>query len=245
MYFLTGPRENLETMFILAAAYAPANGLDVRGVCRAFARWLREQQPRVAGDAPDVAAGRPGVEPEGARLLESGRRRLRRLDPVLDHLIELAITAVFTTFGRRPPGSRSPWPGTMVIEPGPTWTDWDVIEAYVTELTHTLLWLDEHRYGHRLDRTDLPPDTVIADFHDIVVAAEVLTLRDELFSPGAPPPFRGPQEAVAEPALAAAGAILGKPRADWVLAPRARQLTALAAERIQDTWEPRALSHAR
>jgi hypothetical protein len=244
MYFLTGPRENLETMFILAASYAPANGLDVRGLCRAFARWLREQQPRVAGDAPDVALGQPAVDPEGARLLESGRTRLRDLDPMLDYLIGLAITAVFTTFGRRAPGSRSPWPGTMVIDPGPTWREWDVIEAYVTELTRTLLWLDEHRHGHRLDRTDLPPDSVVADFHDVVVAAEILALRDELLPPGAPPPFRGPPEAVAQPALAAAGVILRKPRGDWVLAPRARQLTALAVERIQDKFEPRALSHA-
>ena len=199
MYFLTGPRENLETMFILAAAYAPSNGLDVRGVCSAFRRWLREQQPRVARDAPDVEPGRLAGDPVGARLLDRARRRLRRLDPVLDQLIELAVTAVFTSVGRRPPGSRSPWPGAMLIEPGPTWSEWDVIEAYVTELTRTLLWLDQHRYGHHLDRTDLPRDAVVASFHGIVVAAEVLTLREELFPAGAPPPFRGPREAVAQP----------------------------------------------
>jgi hypothetical protein len=166
------------------------------------------------------------------------------MDPMLDYLIELAVTAVFTTLGSWSPGRAARWPGTIVINPAESWSEWDVVEAYVRELTRTLLWLDEHRYGHRLDRPDPRMGAVVASFHDVVVAAEVLTLRDELLPADLPPPFRGPPEAVARPALDAAGAILRKPQAERVLAPRARQLTELAAERIKDTFGPRALSQA-
>lgn len=217
MYFLTGPRENLETMFVVAAAYAPGNGLDVAGFKQAFALWLGEREPDGPCDAD---------EPAAAELLASARSLLRRLDPILELLFGMAAY------------------GSGAIRPAPTWTEWDVIEAYVRELTLTLLWLDEHRYGHRFPRDGTQPEEILASFHDIVLAVELLTLRDELFPPHAPPSCQGPPVAVRRRALDAAEAILRRPPAERILAPRARALTALAAERLQDTFRPGVLSQA-
>lgn len=82
--------------------------------------------------------------------------------------------------------------GIIWIQPDYWWTKKDMLEALVHELTHTLLFLDEQRYGHYNKSKNLNnPSTWVPSairnelrpvngvVHSIIVATEILNLRQK------------------------------------------------------------------
>ena len=118
-------------------------------------------------------------------------RRLEAVDVYLATLFRLVVKIIIC--GRSEwavGGTTSGAVGVVWINAAPDWTDRDYQELFVHELTHTLMFLDELRFGHYVDLEQLmipsnfaksailqasrPLDRVL---HSIVVATEVLAFR--------------------------------------------------------------------
>jgi hypothetical protein len=182
-------------------------------------------------------------------MLHRASDDLRSFDPTLASLFSLAIDLVFSTAGNTPPGGSMTTPravGVVWVQPRPTWASEDVIEAYVHELTHTLLMLDEHRHQHyrnyRLldDERNFAASSIRAErrplfaaIHSIVVAAELLSLRDRCH--GHNRQFRlHPSSAVLRrQAIQAVESVRALPNLDDLITPRLSFLLGESEERLR------------
>lgn len=134
------------------------------------------------------------------RLLEDGLEELREAEPGMRSLFDIAIDSIFSTANSLAAGSMTTGRavGIIWVDPLKGWNEYDAAEAYAHELTHTLLTLDEHRYGHFPNyaamrepknlaksaiRSERRPLNAVV--HSYVVAEELLSLRAQ----GLPPDF--------------------------------------------------------
>lgn len=128
-------------------------------------------------------------------IVKTGLQHLKDLDSDLYDLFANTINYIFfadsTLAGG---GSSSAAIGCIWMNPKDSWTVQDTTELLVHELTHNLLFLDERRYSHYTDYSQLsnpdyfahssilkrarPLDKVV---HSFVVASEVLRFRKRFF----------------------------------------------------------------
>jgi hypothetical protein len=125
-------------------------------------------------------------------LLEDGHDLLAEASPAMGSLVDIVIDSIFSTANSLAAGSMTTGRavGIVWVDPLRGWSPYDVAEAYAHELTHTLLTLDEHRFGHFPDYPRLrAPENLArsairseerplnAVVHSYVVAEELLQLR--------------------------------------------------------------------
>jgi hypothetical protein len=133
-------------------------------------------------------------------LLDAGLEECRELEPALGALLDLVVDSVFTTANSLAAGSMTTGKalGVVWMDPLKGWSSFDCTEGLVHEMTHTLLMLDELRFGHYSDWSALKREQNFAKsairaearplnavVHSYVVAGELLTLRSRY----APPQF--------------------------------------------------------
>ena len=125
------------------------------------------------------------------KILQNGLQRMRRIDPDLATLFNLVINKVFYyEFADCSGGSTPDAYGIIYAIPKLSWGPEDVIEYYVHELTHNLLYLDEECHPHYRDYAALNLKKNYAystirrvkrrldqALHSLVVATEILLLR--------------------------------------------------------------------
>jgi hypothetical protein len=218
VYFLEGPRDVVATVLLLAAPHLEGSGagaVDTATLKRAYRAYLRGLNPavaagesggaRIVGDEDEASSfsaafGLPASStpaeaamPTWKRsLCKAGQEQLRTLDPQLCQIFDLVVSEIFSAPVAVGAGSMTTADALGVIWVGPRreWSAGDVTEAYVHELTHILLTLDEHRFGHYRDygalaaednmclsairREKRPLNAVV---HSAVVAHELLELR--------------------------------------------------------------------
>jgi HEXXH motif-containing protein len=113
-------------------------------------------------------------------------------DPTLGFVVRLALPIAFVrNSGQLVGGTVSNVPGAVWFNVRSSWTDQDIVEFVIHEFTHTLLFLEERRYGFYQNienlmqkenfalssiRRDMRPlDKVL---HSAMVAVEICGLRD-------------------------------------------------------------------
>lgn len=174
-----------------------------------------------------------------------GWRHLLANDRVLGSIAETVVGTVFVT-GADWTGSMSESRnvGTLWIMPGRNWRVEEVAEAYLHELTHTLLFLDERRYGHFLPaaanhrvrsaiRQDLREYAAVV--HSVLVAAELLAWRDTHKTPdSACCRLHGPTAELLNRARSAYSQVVAEDASADLLTQRMKELVALAGDRISD-----------
>lgn len=192
----------------------------------------------------DVAADAAWRADQGAKAAASVKRLTERL-PTFGALFNLVMTCIFAAratqiFG----GTTSNALGVLWICPDPEWAAGDFDEFLVHELAHTLVFLDERRFGHFTDRERLPhQDTwtrsairggrrpLDKSLHSIIVATEVVLCRRQL--PRLHAPRLHPQDdQLRDGALSAIEDIASTPAAQALLTPRAQELIALCHQRL-------------
>ena len=128
---------------------------------------------------------------QAARRLEQGLASFTPIDPTLQSLLATTINVVFLYPSRTRGGGSTPRAvGIIWSNPGDAWTPIDFQEFFVHELTHNLLFIDEHCRPHYLNHERLAdratyvessirqtPRRVDLAFHSLVVAVEVLLYR--------------------------------------------------------------------
>ncbi|ADI12089.1 hypothetical protein SBI_08971 [Streptomyces bingchenggensis BCW-1] len=173
-----------------------------------------------------------------------GWRQLLALDGTLGGLAETVIDTVFVT-GADWTGSMSDNKhiGVLWLMPGREWHGEEVVEAFLHEITHTMLFLDERRYGHFLPAAaDVRVRSAIrqdvreypAVVHSALVAAELLTWRERHRTlDSACRRLHGPTRELAARAQEAHAQVVTEDRRQDLLTPRMRDLVEQAGERIR------------
>jgi hypothetical protein len=125
--------------------------------------------------------------------VKQGLSELREVDPSFCDLFELAINTIFMAPSKLAGGgSTSGAIGCIWVNIRPTWADQDILEFFVHEGTHNLVFLDELIYQHYRNYADLTltqnyswsailnkPRPLDKVFHSILVSTEVLLFRND------------------------------------------------------------------
>jgi hypothetical protein len=276
MRYLLGTVANLETILTLTTPFRDAAAAPsvpgLRDAMRGYVEALqpdvrRSETPEVAfftgsdaiplladafGDVDDVA---PLSDTAAARVLAQHREATEAIgrDGDLAALFEIGANCVISSAGDGSPASMTSGRalGLLWVNPRPTWSAADVVEAYVHELTHTLLTLDEHRYGHYHSyellaepsshavsaiRNERRPLNLV--FHSVVVAVELLALRRRLPAHHGPFTLHGPSARLSEQARLATASLLETARLERLTTMRFRHLL----ERIETMLDAPALA---
>lgn len=219
----------------------PTTDLELAGLFQSRSHLNDKQQE----DIIDLNDKNIQVENNKVALNEA-LEKSQKLDPDFYNLFNLVINQIFFAPSRRAGGgSSSTAIGVIWANHRPSWSQSDLIEFLAHEMTHTLMFLDERRYQHycKVDilkqpeyfaRSSIlnisrPLDKVI---HSLVVATEILCLRDEILGhPAAPKlhPVSSKMLQSCEQTLVSLQPFLIR---DDVLTLRGRQLVRLCQERL-------------
>jgi hypothetical protein len=222
MLQLTGIRKQIETISLLSSPYLVkvAAPNETKALSLAYRKFVHKTRPSApvhmkAGTAfleneiqvhqlvsifnsdtslNDIAHAidtRPDLE--SLRLVQDAYASLADKEPEFIQLLSISVHSIFCARSKTAGGgTTSSAIDTIWIDPKPSWSLEDFHELFAHELTHTLLFLDEHRFGHYRDLGKLsqpenycrsailsikrPLDKVI---HSILVATEILLLREK------------------------------------------------------------------
>jgi hypothetical protein len=236
MYFLLGPKASLEN--VVALAHGAENGAEeIEGVAdlrRRYAAYLLQTEPGLPADVggdfgitsfsggdADLrhAFGYDPADPAwdgpdptwDLSALRTAHEAIGVVDLTLRQLFDSVVLRVYSPSSPTRPGSGTLYRGNglIYVNPLPAWTTGDICEAYVHELTHILLTLDEHRFGHYASYVEMArPENLVPTailerrqplhlaFHSAVVATEVLALRDRLAESSLPSDLHKPTPAL-------------------------------------------------
>ncbi|MDH6130040.1 hypothetical protein P3T39_007033 [Kitasatospora sp. GP82] len=135
--------------------------------------------------------------------------------------------------------------GSIWIYPRANWKVEDLVEAYVHELTHTLVMLDEHRFWHyphydRLEREENLVHSAIrsekrslfASAHSIFVANELLQVRERHHGHKMEFQLHPQSRDIRENALRALESILSLANIDLLASPRLRSLLEKSGQQL-------------
>ena len=264
VYSLVGARAIMENLLILTSGGAAGPPRNLEQLRRAYrgqllaAGWNSGQAvyPQFVSDGdaliglvtsfdlPQRNNDRVTAAPDWRiQKAQHGWRHMLMKDSKLGDIATTVVGTVFVS-GADWAGSMSESRnlGSLWLMPGRNWHLEEVTEAYLHELTHTLLFLDERRYGHFLPaaadhrvrsaiRQDLREYAAVV--HSVLVAAELLAWRDRHETPdSACLRLHGPTAELTERARTAHRQVLDEDGAGELLTLRMRELVELAGERI-------------
>lgn len=161
-------------------------------------------------------------------------------------LLRLAVNTIFcAASGTAGGGTTSNAVGVIWLDNRPAWCEQDLIEFFGHELTHTLLFLDEYRYSHfpnlialadpkhytlsAILKRERPLDKVV---HSIVVATEVLLLRERYLGHPTAPKLHPPTEQLLAQTWRAIAAFEGNDNIRSLCTPRVEELIARCEEAL-------------
>lgn len=190
-----------------------------------------------------------------AAFFQEGMKRLTEYDTALSALFQMAVKSIFSTPAGPVPGSMSGRAalGVIWVYPVTTWATEDLIEAYIHELTHTLVMLDERRFTHyphydELDREENLVNSAIrnekrslfASVHSVFVANELLQLREAHHGHRMEFRIHPPSRSMREKSLIALESVLALATIDRLASPRLRELLEATGKQL-DAIRPGAL----
>lgn len=272
MFYLVGPEDILRTVFTLAqqGSTTVTDHASLRG---GYFEFQQQTQPGVTGERgarfgiSSYSEGDEGFRPafaysasdptwpaaDGAwdvELLRQAHALLGEADENLLQVFELVTLWVYSPSSPARPGSGTLYLGNglMYVNPEKEWTRGDVGEAYLHELTHILLSLDEYRFSHyssyaQMDEEKFFAPTAILSvpkplhlaFHSAVVATEVLAFRERLDELGEPSDLHHPTPELTETTAASLAAIRALVEAEpSLMTERGVELLGLTEQRLVD-----------
>lgn len=195
-----------------------------------------------------------GAPAESAELFWDGLRLLPRHAQRLLFLLVSEVALFDGTLVVSGSGALVEQLGSIYIAPEPSWNPPDMAECLIHEMTHLLLRCDEHRFGHYIDPVDalreqeFSPTAVsltlrspMVVFHSLIVAAEIVGLREEVRRTASSPStggVHGPDSLLIKRALRCADEVLRRPDRDVHYGKRAVRLMHLATARLQKAALP-------
>lgn len=150
---------------------------------------------------------------------------MKSIHPEAKHIFDLTIDSVFLRKSENSGGgSTSNAIGVIWLNSRKHWSNNDLIELFIHELTHNLMFIDELRYLHYNDydlildpknytqsailHTKRPLDKVI---HSIVVATEIFSLRKHILGEPNKPCVHPPSNTIKKQAVSAYQNLINMP----------------------------------
>lgn len=222
MYSLVGPLDILKTIYTLSHPYLQLGQnhsfKDLKLGLRKHLLKIQPDIPRSSEIDPEFISTGERMKPlldillleeerRSEHVLEASKRedvfqkvvrgfhKLCETEVQLSDIFRVVTDTVLVTTDIKTSGSATTNTavGITWIQPDDWWTEQDIIEALIHELTHTLLFLDEQRYGHYnsfdylYDQSTWVPSAIRNELrpvngvvHSIIVATEILSLREKL-----------------------------------------------------------------
>ncbi|NEC86241.1 HEXXH motif-containing putative peptide modification protein [Streptomyces sp. SID12501] len=187
------------------------------------------------------------IDAHKASFFEAGLERIAQYDPELSMVFQMAVTSIFSSSASATPGSMTVRAalGAVWIYPLATWSTEDLVEAYIHELTHTLVMLDEQRFRHypnydQLDHEDnlvwsaIRSDrrSLFASAHSILVANELLQVRERHHGHRRDFQLHPPSREIRENTLRALDSALGLSNIGDLASPRLLDILEMAGRQL-------------
>lgn len=193
-----------------------------------------------------------GDAPRKLETARAGYRRIQERYPELGLLFRLAFNTIFSLpSAEAGGGSASSAVGVLWVNPRATWTEVDVVEFLVHELTHNLVFLDERRFSHyvdlkkAVDKENWALSAVLGRLrpidkgvHSLIVATEILLLRDKHTGHDDRYRVHPPSDVLREKALRCADSLLSLKNRAELCRPRFIELTLMCRERLESLSLP-------
>lgn len=228
-----------------------ANPEDLKRFAAAFNEEsnLRDiQYSLIMGDFKDA--------PEKLRVMKDTYHVIQERYPELGMLLKLTFNTIFSLpSAEAGGGSASSALGVLWANPRSTWREIDVIEFFVHEMTHNLVFLDERRHTHYVDlqrairKENWAQSAVLGklrpidkSFHSLLVATEILLFREKMTGHDNSYRVHPPSAVLRESALRCADSLLGLKNRDELYLPRLVELVELCRERLENLKVPAAKS---
>ncbi|MBX9889740.1 MAG: hypothetical protein K2X94_00510 [Amoebophilaceae bacterium] len=223
MLELIGLKENLKTIYLLSHKYLEFGNIDAEKIKKAYHHFLLEEQPNYSiersGDIAYISSGpnferlvsyfnadsifhdeknllSPSASDHIKKEIQVKLSAIEQLNPKLFEVFDLLVHSILisaceNSYG----GTHSKAIGVLCISPiVSSWTIDVFYEFICHELTHMLMFLDEHRFTHFIDiyaaaqkenysvsailAKNRPLDKVL---HSIVVSVEIILSRNKVF----------------------------------------------------------------
>lgn len=180
-----------------------------------------------------------------AENIAKALEKMQQLDPALHDIFNLTTNYYFIAASKTAGGgSSSGGLGVLWINPRKRWLEQDYLEFLVHEMTHSLLFVDERRYGHysQYDKMFDPSTFAFSSIlnkqrpldkvlHSLFVAINVLEFRKKHFGYDATPNLHPPSTKIEESIRQTLESVL--PLEKEYLQPRMRELLARARTHMQ------------
>jgi len=190
--------------------------------------------------------------PEKLRRMEEGYRAIQARHPELGLLLKLTLNTIFALpSAEAGGGSASSGVGVLWANPRATWTEVDIIEFFVHEMTHNLVFLDERRFTHYMDlkmaiaKENWAQSAVLGRlrpidkaFHSLVVATEILLFRENCTGHDDRYRVHPPSSVLRESSLRCAESLMSLERRDQLYRPRLVELVRRSRETLESLKVP-------
>lgn len=192
---------------------------------------------------------------DAPKKLETARAAYERMSeryPELALLFKLAFNTIFSLpSAEAGGGSASSAVGVLWVNPRATWSENDMIEFLIHELTHNLVFLDERRFSHyvdlkkAVDKENWALSAVLGRLrpidkgvHSLIVATEILLFRDKHTGHDDRYRVHPPSAILREKALRCADSLLSLKNRSELCRPRFIELTRMCQETLETLSVP-------
>lgn len=194
--------------------------------------------------------------PDAPRKLETARSAYHAMQeryPELALLFKLVFNTIFSLPSvAAGGGTASSAIGVLWVNQRATWTENDVIEFLIHEMTHNLVFLDERRYSHYVDlqkavsKENWALSAVLGrlrpidkSVHSLMVATEILLFRDRFTGHDNRYRVHPPSGMMREKSLRCAESLLGLKNISELCRPRFIELTLMCKDRLENLSLPK------
>jgi hypothetical protein len=194
--------------------------------------------------------------PKKLETARSAYRKIQERYPELGLLFKLAFNTMFSLPSvKSGGGSASSAIGVLWVNPRATWSENDVIEFLIHELTHNLVFLDERRHSHyvdlkkAVDKENWALSAVLGrlrpidkGMHSLVVATEILLFRDKFTGHDDRYRVHPPSAILREQTLRCAESLLNLKNIAELCRPRFIELALTCKDKLENMSLPKAAS---
>ncbi len=192
--------------------------------------------------------------PEKLQVMKDTYAVIQQRHPELGLLLKLTFNTIFSLpSAEAGGGSASSALGVLWANPRSTWREVDLIEFFVHEMTHNLVFLDERRHTHYVDlqqairKENWAQSAVLGklrpidkSFHSLLVATELLLFREKITGHDDAYRVHPPSSVLRESALRCAESLLTLKNRDELYRPRLVELAVLCREKLESLSVPAA-----
>lgn len=191
--------------------------------------------------------------PKKLEIARSAYQAVQERYPELGLLFRLVFNTIFSLPSvEAGGGTASSAIGVLWVNQRPTWSENDMIEFLIHEMTHNLVFLDERRFSHyvdlqkAVDKENWALSAVLGrqrpidkSVHSLIVATEILLFREKFTGHNGRYRVHPPSDILKDKSLRCAESLLNLKNIDELCRPRFIELTTMCRDTLQSLSLPK------